>query len=778
MPDPLMQLVLLALLGLLLPMVAGRPLKAMLGQRAHASALTSSLSLMVSFLVLLPLLHFLHPGSQIPLLQLAALILLATALGLSEQIFRLPSQFTLLHRLLLATLCYLLGFGFHPSEGLAWHSWAGALLVDYPVTMLFYLGIMTTFSIIDRLHALATGVTMIMALALMGLVLHWSADLSPLLLGLIGTVCLGHLFLVQGDRRLKLGSAGQLQLALLLGTATVVSRSWGFTVPLLLFPLLAVVLPIFDRVYDGFHRLSHGPNGRGPEHLRSLLLNVGLSERWIVFLVWLITMEAGVMMNLLYEARSLPLMAVVILSHALVFLFGIACLIRMGDRLERKGDPGKLRILFLSHYFHPEVNAPATRLREHTRHWTAAGHQVTIVCPVPSAPHGRPYSGYTNAVWAEENFDGARVIRVWTFVAANRGRLRRSLNYFSYLVSALVALLFIRRHDVLVATTPQFFCGLAGALASLLRKEKFLLEVRDLWPESIEAVGVARRSLPIRALSTVADWMYRRADLVVTVGEGYRQRLVEPEGKLAPQQVVAIPNGIDAGLLAEGPPGLPRGGGFVVAYIGTLGLAHGLDVMVEAAELLRGRGDIRFLLVGDGAARCRLEREVHARGLENVEFAGLRTKEEVAEAFAMSSACLVHLRNHPLFRTVLPSKMFEAMGAARPVLLGVEGYSEAIIRESGGGIPFPPEDAGALARAVEQLAEDPTACREMGRRGRQYVERFFRRADFAREYIEWMRMVRDGRAVAAAGDGAGLEVRMAPSLPPTSPPPPLESPEC
>lgn len=748
MPQPLLEYLLLALLGILLPMVTGRPLRTLVSvwsrgdetRRALSSSIASSLALMTSFLVVLFLLEVLHPDSGIPFLPLAGLVLLATVLGLVEQVLRLPSHFTFPHRLLLASLCYFLGYGFHPSEGLSWHPIAGAALVDYPVTMLFYLGIMTTFNIIDRLHRLATGVTMIMSLSLMALVLNWSLDLSPVLLGMIGAVCLGHLFLVQGDRRLRLGSAGQLQLALLLGAGTVASRSWGFTVPLLAFPLVAVILPIFDRVYDGLHRLGHGLESSGPEHLRSLLLDVGLSERWIVFLAWALTMEAGVMMNLLYEARSLPLAIVVVLSHGLLLVLGIACLLRMGDRLEKQSDPGKLRILFLSHYFEPEVNAPATRLRENVRHWTALGHQVTIICPVPSAPHGRPYPGYSNAVWTEENIGGARVIRVWTFVAANRGRIRRTLNYFSFMASSLCALLFVRRHDVLVATTPQFFCGLAGAIASLPRKERFVLEVRDLWPESIVAVGAARgwASLPLRLIAGLAAWMYRRADRIVTVGEGYREHLLEKQPGIPPARIASIPNGIDEALATAPPPPIPRGEKFIVSYVGTIGMAHGLGVVLRAAEALREREDILFLLAGDGAERERLQREAAARGLGNVHFTGLLDKEGVRRELEKSSACLVHLRRHPLFRTVLPSKMFEAMGMARPVLLGVEGSCAAVLRRSGGGLTFTPEDGGALAALVKRLAQDPNECEEMGRRGRDFVIRNFRREMFARQYLEVM----------------------------------------
>lgn len=743
----LAQLFPLAILAVLLPMAIFRPVRGLISvwagsdpeRQEIAQSLASNLSLLGTFLCLIGLLRGFYP--ELPALPLAGILILATGLGILETLKALPSQFPLANRVVLASLCYLAGFGFQPSVTLeGWPPYLGSLLIDYPVTLLFYMGMMASINVLDRLHGLATGSTMILALALMGLVVKWATDNSPLFLGVIGAVCLGHLLLVQRDKRLKLGVAGQLQLGILLATATVISRSWGFTLTLIIFPLIALMLPIFDRVYDGVWRLSRGMHHRKPTHLRSLLLDLGLTERWLVFFTWLVLLQAAVLANLIYEVRSIWFAVIVGISEPLIALFLIFCLARIGDKMERKRDPRKLRILFLSHYFHPEVNAPARRLFEHTRHWTAAGHDVTVICPTPSAPHGRPYRGFFNSIWSEENVEGARVIRVWTFIAANKGRVRRTINYLSFMISSNFALIFLRRHDVLVATSPQFFCGLGGAFASLLRREKFILEVRDIWPESIEAVGASRRGWLLEAVSLMANWMYRRADAIVTVGDGYRDKLLEISG-LPRETISVIPNGVPHELLNHDPRPVPLDGPFIVTYVGTLGMAHGLDVILEAAERLRDQEDVQFILVGDGAEYDRLRKMRDTRELGNVTFTGLLDKDRAMEVIESSSACLVHLKNRDLFRTVLPSKMFEAMVMARPVLHGVEGHSREIVMRAGAGVCFPPEDGEALSEAILKLASNRELGREIGARGRAFVADHYTRESFANDYVEKFREV-------------------------------------
>ena len=415
-----------------------------------------------------------------------------------------------------------------------------------------------------------------------------------------------------------------------------------------------------------------------------------------------------------------------------------------------------MRILFFSHYFHPEGNAPATRVYELTRRWAKAGHDVTVITGVPNVPNGVAYEGYRNRLSQTEELDGVRVRRVWTWLAANRGTVRRTANFLSYMVSASLAGLGGKRPDVVIATSPQFFCGWAGLIVSRLRRLPFVLEIRDIWPASIQAVEAIGSGRVIRLLEAMERRMYAGARHVVTVGDGYRREL-EQRGVPA-ERITVIPNGVDRAAFAPRAPDpewkkrLGVDGRFVCAYVGTIGMACGLDVVIRAARRLRdsGRGDIAFLLVGDGAVRGDLERQARAEGLANVIFTGRMDKESIPAVLGSSDACLVHLKRAPLFETVLPSKIFEAAAMAKPVVLGVRGEAARLVREAGAGICIEPEDDAQLAAAVEQLAADPAQCRALGEAGLRTIVPRFDYENLAGEYLALL-----GRVLAPASAGAG-----------------------
>lgn len=398
-----------------------------------------------------------------------------------------------------------------------------------------------------------------------------------------------------------------------------------------------------------------------------------------------------------------------------------------------------MKILVLTHYYPPEVNAPASRLSEHARVWAQAGHDVTVVTCVPNHPTGRAYPGYRNRLWQEEERDGVRVIRLWTWLAANEGFLPRIANYVSYLLSVLLWMWRLPKADVVLSTSPQFFCGLAGWLLKRKRRP-WVLEIRDLWPESIVTVGAMRRGAAIKLLETIERFAYRQADLVVSVTDGFVSHIRERRGD---GPIAVIKNGVDlttfttpdaaAETAFRAAHGLT--GKFVAAYVGTHGMAHRLDTVLEAAELLRDRSDIAFLLVGDGAERERLVGDVAARGLSNVVMLGQQPKSAMPGIWAASDAALVLLRRVDTFKTVIPSKMFEAMAMACPMIMGVEGEAKALMEAGGAGIAITPESAAELAAAVTQLADDPAFAAQLGASGRSFVAREFDRRVLAERLL-------------------------------------------
>ena len=332
-----------------------------------------------------------------------------------------------------------------------------------------------------------------------------------------------------------------------------------------------------------------------------------------------------------------------------------------------------MRILFLTHYYPPEVNAPANRVHEHARAWVRDGHDVTVITGVPNHPRGQLFTGYENRWLQEERIDGVRVLRTWMYVTANEGFARRTANYVAFMLTAILASFRAERPDVVVATSPQFFCGIAGAVVGVLKRRPFVLEVRDLWPESIVALGQLKRgSLFVRLLERVERWLYRRARGVVVVTRAFARHIAArgvPEG-----QIALVYNGIDGDTWNPRPP-VPEllarhgiGGAYRVGYVGTLGLAHGLITVLDAAQRL-GDASVHFVFVGDGADRARIEQEAKQRGLTNVHFTGLRPRSEVPDWLASLDVLLVMLRDLPVFETVIPSKLFEFAAMERPIIL-------------------------------------------------------------------------------------------------------------
>jgi glycosyltransferase involved in cell wall biosynthesis len=405
-----------------------------------------------------------------------------------------------------------------------------------------------------------------------------------------------------------------------------------------------------------------------------------------------------------------------------------------------------VRILALSHYYPPEVNAPASRLSEHARIWREAGHVVTVVTCAPNHPAGQLYPGYRNRLWQEETIDGIRVIRLWTYLAANEGFLPRIANYLSYLFSLLFWMWRLPRADMVMSTSPQFFCGLAGWFLKR-RKRPWVLEIRDLWPESIVTVGAMKRGTAIRAIEKIEAFAYRKADLVVSVTDGFvpHIRARRPKGPIA-----VIKNGVDLSHFAGDPAAADAFrakhgliGKFVASYVGTHGMAHGLHAVIAAAERLRDRDDIAFLMVGGGAERETIKTMRDAKGLTNIVMLDQLPKAAMPAVWGASNAALVLLKRVDTFKSVIPSKMFEAMALGVPMILGVEGEAKALMEEGGAGIAITPEDDAELAAAILRLADDRALGRKIGASAQAFVRAQFDRQKLAHAYLAEFEALRE-----------------------------------
>lgn len=371
-----------------------------------------------------------------------------------------------------------------------------------------------------------------------------------------------------------------------------------------------------------------------------------------------------------------------------------------------------MRILFFADNFPPETNAPASRTSEHCARWVAAGHQVTVITCVPNFPQGRVHQGYRNRLWQWETMEGIDVLRVWSFVSANEGFFVRIVDYISYMFSAMVASCFVARPDVIVATSPQFFTLGAGWFAAKLRRRPWVLELRDIWPESIKAVGAMRPSRAIRLIERLEMFFYRSADRIVAVASAFRD-ILAARG-VDPAKIEIVTNGVALERFkpADGNAERERrglAGKFVLGYVGTHGMAHALETVLEAAAISRGDpalADVHFLFVGDGARKQALMDLAAARGLADVSFLPSVPKDEVVAIYPTLHAAIVHLRRSELFASVIPSKIFECMAMGVPILMGVDGESRRIVVEGKAAIPFEPENPEDLVRAIRLIRDD------------------------------------------------------------------------
>jgi len=421
-----------------------------------------------------------------------------------------------------------------------------------------------------------------------------------------------------------------------------------------------------------------------------------------------------------------------------------------------------VHILFLTDNFPPESNAPASRTFEHCVRWVRAGAQVTVITGAPNFPEGRLFEGYRNRWYAVEQMEGIRVVRVKTYIAANEGFGRRTLDYLSFMVSSFIAGLWQRRVDVIVGTSPQFFTVCSAWMLSLFRRRPFVFELRDLWPASIRVVGAMADSRWLSALERLELFLYRRAPRIVAVTGAFRREL-STRG-IDEDKIAVVPNGVDLARFAprERDASMARAygleGRFVVGYIGTQGLAHALDNVLDAAAMLNAERDIVFLFAGSGARHDALVEETRARGLDNVIFLPRQPKSAMPAVWSLCNVSLIHLKNDPLFASVIPSKIFESMGMGLPMIVAVPpGEATGTVEETGSGIAVAPGDPAALAGAIRALRDDGGRRASLARASRDAAPRYSRDR-LAEAMLAVLRDAAASRAAFRATNSADAEV--------------------
>ena len=375
-------------------------------------------------------------------------------------------------------------------------------------------------------------------------------------------------------------------------------------------------------------------------------------------------------------------------------------------------------LLFISDNFFPESNAPALRTHQHARRWVDKGHDVTVITCAPNFPEGKVYPGYKNKLYSIEVIEGIRVVRVWSFLAPNSGVFLRLIDFISFMISATIAGLFLRRTDVVIGTSPQFFSVCAAFLISKAKRTKFVFEMRDIWPASTAAVGLRYASFLEFLAAPVARFLYRKADTIVVVTKSFK-RYLESEG-IVGDKIHFIPNGVDLSLFQSNPDKvqilqkLNVERKFFVGYIGTHGLAHDLLTIVNAAKLVKADpslSNVQFITVGSGANFSAIKEATEQ--IDNFTMVGQVSHEESRQYWSILQLSIIHLSGAPMFRSVIPSKMFESFASGVPVLHGVHGESADIIDENKAGVCFVPQDACDLYQKIKSMHDNPEVLKEL-----------------------------------------------------------------
>lgn len=424
-----------------------------------------------------------------------------------------------------------------------------------------------------------------------------------------------------------------------------------------------------------------------------------------------------------------------------------------------RGNPLQIfmKITFLCQYFPPEMGAPSARTYEHSRYWAASGHDVTVITGFPNHPTGIIRPEYQGMFAKGEKVEGINVLRTWIYCAPNKGFFKRVLNFLSFFFSSWVmGAILTERPQVVVGTSPQFFCAVSAYLLSCVKRVPFVFEVRDIWPQSAVELGALKNPYIIRALEWLELLLYRRAALIVIVAESFRSHILAKG--IDPNKITMIPNGIDAQYL-EGsttdPDWLRAELGlqdkFIVSYVGTHGMSHALDTVLRAAKELTATPDIHFLFIGEGAEKENLKKQAQELNLTNVTFLAEQPRERLLSFYRASQVSLVPLRQLPIFKTVLPSKIFELMGTGCPIICSVEGEAQALIERAKAGLCIEPENVSALVAAIETLRSNPGLRKSLAENGEDFVRTHYLRSKLAARYSEAMEEMIAARNMSSLG---------------------------
>jgi len=381
-----------------------------------------------------------------------------------------------------------------------------------------------------------------------------------------------------------------------------------------------------------------------------------------------------------------------------------------------------MHILFITDNFPPEVNAPASRTFEHCREWVKSGVDVTVITCAPNFPTGQVFKGYKNSIFPKyEQIDGIKVLRVWSYITSNQGFLKRSLDYISFMVSSIIFSSKARKVDIIIGTSPQFFTVCSAYVISIIKMKPYIFELRDLWPESISAVGAINNKYVLLLLEKIELFLYEKAKIIVSVTNAFKANLVSRG--INENKIFVVTNGVDLNrfkplskdihLLKN----LGLENNFILGYIGTIGMAHSLEILLEVAKELEFKKykKIKIIILGDGSNKNDLLIKANRDNIKNLIFLNSVSKELVPSYWSILDLSIIHLKNVSTFHSVIPSKLFECMAMGLPIVHGVKGESAKIVSDYDIGLLFEPEDSKSLTKSIIRLYDDAKTLRKLSK---------------------------------------------------------------
>lgn len=403
-----------------------------------------------------------------------------------------------------------------------------------------------------------------------------------------------------------------------------------------------------------------------------------------------------------------------------------------------------MKILFLSDNFPPEVNASASRVYERACYWIKDGHSLSVITSAPNFPLGKVYKGYKNKWLHNEEMKGIHVVRVKTFMAPNKGVFLRTLDFISYMVMGIIVGIFQPKPDVIIATSPQFFTALGGWILSRIKRVPFVFEISDLWPESIKGLGLIKNCYVYKILEKIELFLYKHSSVIIAQTNAFKNNLVSRG--IDSNKIKVILNGVDTNIykpFSNKNQKIVREyhleEKFVIGYLGTLGMAHNLKNIIDMAKHIEEYSkNIVFLFIGEGAEKENIIQHAQSIRSKNTLFLPMQPKSEIQNWWSICDVALITLKNIEIFKTVIPSKIFEATGMGLPIMLvAPDGEASQFLHEEKFGVHILPEDIESFTRQAIDLSQNESRRSTLSHASLK-VAKIYSRERQAKEFINYV----------------------------------------